>query len=187
MRKVRKSLLTVLPAFTVLGMLAVSSHAKKPAPPTEPTVAVNGAIKILPDGTTTDPANVRVQFVDESFDRFDWLAGKSFPANADRSPALYTVIMRAGPPDTLDRRLRFYFCAHPSHSETDLRCQDPEAHSDYYYCLNLLNGKTTGKGRGDLNHLTFPIGTRWTIGWKKDNSTVASGELTIETTYDVIR
>ncbi len=187
MRKVRKTLPIVLPAFAILGMLAVSGHAKKPTP-SVPTIQVVGGIKIVPEGTTTDATNVRVEFLDSSFAPFPSFAGKSFPANADRSPALYTVIMRAGPPDTLDRRLRFYFCAHPSHQQTtdDLRCQYPAEHSDYYYCLNLLEGQTTAKGRGDLNHLTYPVDTVWSIGWKVDNGAVASGTLDTETTYDVL-
>ena len=186
MRKVRRTLPVVLPALAILGLLAVSSQARRPTPP-PPTIQVVGGIKILPNGTTTDPTNVRVQFDDESFVTGCPLwAGKSFPANADRSPALYTVIMRAGPPDTLDRRLRFYFCAHPSHTDQELRCQDPTEHSDYYYCLNLLDGQTTGKGRGDLNHLTYPPGTFWNIGKKVvDGSTVPQGNLVTETTYDV--
>ena len=185
MRKVRKTLPIVLATFAILGMLAVSGHAKKPTPST-PIIQVTGAIMILPDGTTTDATNVRVRFDDDSFGA---LKGHSFPANADRSPALYTVIMRLGPPDTVDRWLRFYYCASPDHSPTDLRCQDPEGHSAYYYCLNLHDGQTAGKGRGDLNHLTFPVGTSWSIGWKvapDPNIPVAEGTLTIETTYDVI-
>jgi hypothetical protein len=187
MKKLRRTLPIILLSFVILEIFAVSGHAKKLATPLEPTVAVTGAIKILPDGTTTDPSNVRVQFIDSSLGS---LAGLSFPANADRSPALYTVIMRPGPPDTLERRLRFYYCAHPDHSLTDLRCQDPEGHEDYYYCLNLHYGQTEGKGRGDLNHLTFPVGTKWSIGWKvapDPSAPIAEGTLSIKTTYDVIK
>ena len=186
MRKVRRTLPIVLTASVIVGVLAIAGHAKKPTP-SVPTIQVVGGIKIVPDGPTTDATNVRVEFLDSSFGS-PW-AGKSFPANADRSPALYTVIMSPGAPDTLDRRLRFYFCAHPDHQETtdDLRCQYPSEHSDYYYCLNLLDGQTTAKGRGDLNHLTYLAGTVWSIGWKVNNSAVASGHLVTETTYDVIR
>jgi len=196
MRKPRRRLPIILPAMTILGIMAVSGHAKKPTP-SAPIIQVVGGIKILPDGTTSDPSYVRVRFLDSSFNEdpltAPW-AGLSFPANADRSPALYTIIMRAGPPDTLDRWLRFYFCAHPSHQEgtgtDDLRCQDPEGHSAYYYCLNLQDGQTTAKGRGDLNHLTFPAGTLWSVGWKAaadPSVAVTSGHLVTETTYDVIR
>ena len=116
MRKLRRTPPIVLTASVILGLLAVSGHAKKPTP-SVPLIQVVGGIKILPDGTTTDPASVRVRFDDGSFAPFGWVAGKSFPANADRSPALYTVIQSAGTPDTLDRRLKFYFCAHPSHQK----------------------------------------------------------------------
>ncbi len=191
MRKIRKTLPIVLPAFAILGILAVSGHAKKPTP-SVPLIQVVGGIKIVPEGTTTDATNVRVQFLDSSFNddplTAPW-ATLSFPANADRSPALYTVIMRAGPPDTLDRWLRFYFCT-GDHPEGTLRCDVPAHSPNFYYCLNLHNGQTTAKGRGDLNHLTFPAGTLWSIGWKAaadPNVAVASGRLVTPTTYDVIR
>jgi hypothetical protein len=188
MRKVRKTLSIVVAASAILVMLAVAGHAKKPAPPAEPTIQVLGGIMVLPEGTTTDATNVRVRFADDSFGRFDWLAGKSFPANADRSPALHAINQYTG---TEDRRLKFYFCADPSHQgetgEDDLRCQDPERHSAHYYALNLHDGQTTVKGRGGLDHLIFPPGTLWTISSKVDNSTVAQSNLVTETTYDVIQ
>jgi hypothetical protein len=192
MRKVRRTLPIVLTVSVISGLLAVAGQAKKPAL-SVPIIQVVGGIMVLPEGTTTDPTNVRVAFVDSSFGA---LAGKSFPANADPdySPGLHAVLMRVGPPDTQETWLRFRYCAHPSHQEgrgiDDRRCQDPEGHSAYYYCLNLHDAQTAGKGRGDLDHLTFPPGTSWSIGWKAapDPSVpVAEGTLAIETTYDVIR
>jgi hypothetical protein len=180
MKKLRRNLPIILAAITILGMLVVTGHAKRPTAPPEPTVTVTGAIEILPDGSTTDPANVRVQFVDSSFGP---LAGKSFPANADHSPALYTVIMKV-PADPVDKALRFYYCAHASHSETDLRCQDPEGHKDSYYCLTLHYGESGKKGIGNLNHLTFPKDTWWTISPKTDLGTGTEGYLKTKATYD---
>jgi hypothetical protein len=97
MRRARNTLPIVLPAFAILGVLAVAGYAGKPVPVWPTTVQVTGGIKILPDGTG-DPRQVRVEFADSSIDiprsGSDCATGREFISNPDysHSPPM--------PPDT---------------------------------------------------------------------------------------
>jgi len=191
MKKLRRTLPIILPAFAILGTLAVSGHAKKPVRPPVPTsVEVTGAIKIEPYGQG-DPAGVQVRFVDSSLLSYVYphdkaTQGPVFISNPDRAshrqPSLYVV--RAG---RMLNALKYYYCAHEDHKgSTDLICNDDEHSPDYYYCLAIGHGITQTKRPGNFDHVTFPVGSPWEISWKVDNSTVAEGTLSVETTYEVI-
>jgi hypothetical protein len=173
MRKVRKTLPIVIPAFAILGILAVSSHAKKPTPPPEPTVTVTGAIE-----GTGNPKAIRITFVDSELvavypDRSPcW-----FISNPDYPPSL--KIINSAPPC---KHLRYYYCT-GDHNENDLICTNPSHDPDDYYCLTISDGITQKKNPNDTDHVFFPAGRPWQISWKKDNSIVASGTIGIDTTY----
>jgi hypothetical protein len=180
MRRVRKTLQIVLPAFVILAILAASGHAKKPTPPPEPTVAVTGVIE-----GTGDPKAIRVTF-DESL-AYEYPGEKAtqgpvFVSNPDYSPSLDIVFAVPG----MRNRLRYYYCVHKDHEDSDeLICNDASHSPDYYYVLWIFDGISQTKNPRDTDHLVFPVGSRWQIGWKKDNSTVDSGTLSTETRYDV--
>jgi len=181
MKKVRKTLPIVITAFTILGILSVSGHAKKPSPPPEPTVTVTGAIQ-----GTGDPEAIRVTF-DESlayeYPGDDATQGPEFISNPDYPPSLKIFISTP----TTTKELRYYYCTHNSHaSSDDLICDDPTHSPDYYFCLLIGGGISQKKGR-PFDHVVFPVDSPWNISWKKDDSIVASGRLSIETKFDVIK
>jgi hypothetical protein len=180
MRKVRKTLPIFIPAFAILGILVVSVHAKKPSPPPEPTVTVTGVIE-----GTGDPKAIRVTF-DESlayeYPGEDATRGPVFISNPDYPPSLHIAFYV---PRT--KVLRYYYCAHKDHVHSpDLICKDASHSPYYYYCLEIIGGITQKKGLNDTDHVVFPVGSPWRISWKYDNSTIAEGTLSVETTYDVI-
>ena len=192
MKKLRRTLPIILSAFAILGTLAVSGHAKKPAPPPVPTlVEVTGAIKVEPDGTG-DPEGIQVTFVDSSllsyvYPHDDATQGPVFISNPDRAshgqPSLY-VVRIAG---SMRTSLRFWYCAHKDHVGTeDLLCEDPVGHENYYYCLTIGHGITQTKRPGNFDHVTFPVGSPWSISSKETMSVVKEGTLSIKTTYDVV-
>jgi hypothetical protein len=177
MRKVRKTLPIVIPAFVILGILAVSGHAKKPSPPPEPTVTVMGGIE-----GEGDPAMIRITFADSSFGDV-YPSDSSFISNPDSPPSLRIFLSTTGK----TKVLRYYYCTHNSHvGPDDLICDDTLHNPDYYYCLRIGGGISQKKGRA-FDHIVFPVGSPWIISWKKDNSIVASGTLSTETKYDVTR
>lgn len=177
MKKVRKTLPIVIPAFAILGILSVSGHAKKPSPPPEPTVTVSGGIE-----GEGDPAMIRITFTDSSFEGV-YTQNSSFISNPDYPPSLKIFI---GTPATT-KELRYYYCTHNSHADSDdLICNDPTHSPDYYFCLLIGGGISQKKGRA-FDHVVFPVGSPWNISWKKDDSIVASGRLRIETKFDFIK
>ena len=178
MRKVRKTLPIVIPAFAILVILAVSGHAKKPPTPPEPTVAVTGVI--TGEG---DPKAIRVTF-DESL-AYEYLGddatqGPVFISNPDYPPSLHIAFYV---PRTT--ALRYYYCA-GKHDANESICSDPSHDPYYYYCLVISGGITQKKNPHDTDYVVFPEGSLWGISWKYDNSGV-SGRLTKETTYVVIK
>jgi hypothetical protein len=177
MRKVRKTLSIVILAFAILGILVVSVHAKKPSPRPEPTVTVSGGIE-----GEGDPAMIRITFADSSFEDV-YPQNSSFISNPDYPPSLKIFI---GTPATT-KELRYYYCTHNSHADSDdLICDDPTHSPDYYYCLLIGGGISKKKGR-PFDHVVFPVDSPWNISWKKDNSIVASGTLNTETAYDLVQ
>ena len=178
MRKVRKTLPIVIPAFAILGILAVSGHAKKPSPsPSEPTVAVTGGIE-----GEGNPAMIRVTFADSSFEPFG-LQNSSFISNPDYPPSLRTLLDTTGP----TKILKYYYCTHESHASSDFLICDEPSHDPYnYFCL-LIGGGISQKKGSPFDHVVFPKESPWYISCKKDNSIVASGILSTETRYDVIK
>lgn len=192
MKNLRRTLPIILSAVAILGTLAVSGHAKKPAPSPVPTlVEVTGAIKIKPNGQG-DPARVQVEFVDPSlltyvYPHDDATQGPVFISNPDRQshrqPSLY-VIRIAG---SMQTSLRYWYCTHKDHVGTeDLLCEDPVGHENYYYCLTIGHGITQTKHPGNYDHVIFPVGSPWSISSKETLSVVKEGTISIETTYDVI-
>jgi hypothetical protein len=180
MRKVRKTLPIILPAFAILGILAVSGHARKPTPPPEPTVSVTGAITAY-----GDPKAIRVTFLDESLltckYEGDATQGPQFLSNPDNPPSLKIIL--SAPPG---KHLRYYYCAH-THDTADFICNDASHSPYYYYCLTISGGITQKKNPSDTDHVVFPEGSPWSISWKNDNSTVAEGTLSMPVTYEVIK
>jgi hypothetical protein len=177
MKKARKTLPIVIPAFAILGILAVSGHAKKPSPRPEPTVIVTGGIE-----GEGDPAMIRITFADSSFEDV-YQQNSSFISNPDYTTSLKIFIS----PPAKTKELRYYYCTHNSHAGSDdLICDDPTHSPDYYFCLLIGGGISQKKGR-PFDHVVFPVGSPWNISWKKDNSIVASGTLVKETKYDVLK
>lgn len=179
MKKLRRTLPTILPASAILVILAASGHAKKPAPPPEATVTVAGVIT-----AEGDPRAIRVTF-DSSLD-FDYPGdatdGLEFVSNPDYPPSLKIVF---GVP-RLKKFLRYYYCVHRDHEDSpDLTCTDASHSPDYYYCLTISDGITQTKNPRDTDHVTFPAGSPWNISSKQTMSVVKEGTLSIETTYDV--
>ena len=189
MRKVKRTLPIVLPAFAILGILAVAGYAGKPAPVWPTLVQVTGGIEILPDGTG-NPRAVRVHFADASIDfppsGSDCTTGREFISNPDYSPWM--------PPDTPslsvtgtspNKTLGYFYCAHKDHEVPTLsRCELRTEHADYYYCLVILGGRVQKTGA-----VVFPTGSGWMINKKtpEPGSTVAQGTLGAPVTYKVIR
>lgn len=183
MKKVRKTLPIVIPAFAILGILAVSGHAKKPSPLPEPTVTVTGAIE-----GTGDPEAIRVTF-DESlvyeYPGDDATQGPVFISNPDYPPSLKIVLSASAPPR--GKYLKYYYCVHKDHvGSTELKCSEASHSPDYYYCLEIHGGISQKKGRA-FDHVVFPVDSPWNISWKKDDSIVVSDRLKIETKFDVIK
>jgi len=193
MRKVKRTLPIVLPAFAILGILAVAGYAGKPAPVWPTLVQVTGGIEILPDGTG-NPRAVRVHFADASIDfppsGSDCTTGREFISNPDysHSPPM--------PPDTpslsvtgtsANKTLAYFYCAnilHQGKGAADLRCELSAEHADYYYCLVLLGGRLQKTGA-----VVFPTGGSWMINKKTPSpgSTVARGILGTPVTYQVLQ
>jgi len=179
MTKIRKTLTIVLSASAILGILVVSGHAKKPSPPPEPTVAVTGVIT-----AENNPEAINVMFDDSlSYDYpGDATDGLEFISNPDYPPSL--KIINSAPPA---KHLRYYYCVHKDHEGSgETLCNDTSHSPYYYYCLTIKDGITQKKSPRDINHVVFPEGYPWSISWKYDNSIVAEGILSTETTYDVI-
>ena len=182
MKKLRRILPIILPAFAILGTLAVSGHAGKPAPPPVPTwVKVTGAI--TGEG---DPKAISVTFDSSLAYAYPegCTQGPVFISNPDRTRSLY-VILVAG---RMRKALRYYYCAHKDHEgSTDLICNDGEHNPDYYYCLTIGHGITQKKNpTADFDHVTFPVSSPWEISWKVDDTVVKKGTLSVPVTYDVI-
>jgi hypothetical protein len=181
-KRLRRNLPLILLAVAILGMITVSGHAKKPAPPPVPTsVEVTGPIQ-----GTGDPNAIRVTFDDSLAYTYPagCTQGPVFISNPDRTRSLY-VINIAGP---MRKALRYYYCAHEDHENSiHLICNNDEHNPNYYHCLTIGHDITKNKNpNADFDHVIFPTGSPWGISWKYDNSTVAEGTLSIETTYDVI-
>ena len=182
MKKLRRTLPIILPAFAFLGTLAVSSHAKKPVRPPEPTwVKVTGAI--TGEG---DPQAISVTFDDSLAYAYPpgCMQGPVFISNPDRTRSLY-VIRIAGPMRTA---LRYYYCAHEDHEgSADLVCNNEEHNPDYYYCLTIGHGITQKKKpSANFDHVTFAVGSPWEISWKVGSTVVKKGKLRTAVTYDVV-
>jgi hypothetical protein len=198
MRKVRRTLPIVLTALAMLGLLAVSSQAKKPVPPPLPTlVKLTGGIEIQSADNTGDPTRVRVKFIDSSLripypitDPETYTQGQEFISNPDYS---YSPPM---PPDTpslsvtgtsANKTLAYFYCAnilHQGKGTADLRCDLSAEHADYYYCLVISGGKVQKTGA-----VVFPTGSNWMVNKKTPSpgSTVAQGTLAAPVTYKVIQ
>lgn len=182
--KKQRTLRIILPAFAILGRLAVSDHDRKPARPPEPTVTVTGAI-----ASTGDPAKIIVTLCDSSLLECtypdDLTHGPEFISNPDYPPSLRVVF---NPPNTT-KILKYHYCAHESHvGSGELICENPDEHDpDYYFCLEIGGGISQKRKGSNFDHVVFPVDSPWKISWKKDNSIVAEGTLSIETTYDVTR
>jgi len=180
MRAARVILPVVTAVFAIVGALAVSSQADKPASPPgqskpEPIeVRVAGAIE-----GRGDPYQISITFVDESFDGL----ARWYVANPDYPPALKT-----GGPGKVNKRLRYYYCDGP-HDASETMCDDSSHDPDGYKCLTIYDG-TEDKKTGQV---IFAAGSSWRITQKIVSETgevtgklVAAGGLAAPVTYEVL-
>jgi hypothetical protein len=174
MRKVRNTLSIVIPAFAILGILAVSGHAKKPSPPPEPTVTVTGAIRVTFD------KSLAYDYPGE-----DATGDQVFISNPDYPPSLHIALNSYRDAPHIRKDLTYYYCA-GQHDAGESICNNQSHDPYYYYCLVISGGITQNKNPNFTDHVVFPVDSPWCISWKYDNSTVVSGRLKKETTYDVI-
>ena len=158
MKKVKVILQITLPVILIVGVLAVSGHAKKPpSPPSqskpEPVllnVTAKGAIE--GDGA---PANIAItlsgifQGTDANGEYRD--ESGSFIANPDYPPA-FTVYG-----NNRHKRLSYYYCDSDEspHSNTDGICDDPD-HDPLNYKNLRIYGGILDKNTGDI---VFPKGS----------------------------
>jgi hypothetical protein len=172
MKKPRRTLLIVLPALAILGTLAVAGHAGKPGKPL-PAVALTGGLVGTGDATA-----IRVTFADSSFDAvYGQGADPTFISNPDGSLTISNAPRN-------NKTLTYYYCVHPDHARSDDSvCGDPAHARYYYYGLRLLGGIPARKG--DNDHVRFPPGSMWTIGWEETRTVVAWGTLSSEVRYDI--
>jgi len=187
MRKARAILPVVLPALAILAVLTVSSQAEKPSsPPGQPKpepvpsrIEVGGAIR-----GEGDPKEIPVTFFDSSLLTFEYplpdsTQGPLFISNPDYPPSL-TV---SGPGMNM-KQLKYYYCVHASHvGQSERLCGDPVGHKNYYYCL-LIGGGVVQK-KSPTSRVTFAAGSPWRLSSKATMSTVATGTLSAQATYDV--
>ena len=179
MKKLRRTLPIILATSAILGILAVSGHAKKPSPPPEPTVTVAGVIS-----GTGDPSAIQVTFDGSLAYEYpdDSTKGLVFISSPDYPPSLQTVWN--APRQT---NLRYFYCTHEDHEGMpDLLCTDASHDPDYYYGLEIRDGIPNHKSHHRADQVTFPVGSLWRI-WKKGWSVVAQGTLDIETTYHITK
>ncbi len=185
MRKPRMILPLVAAVGAMIGSLAVSGHADKPASPPglskpEPKavhVSVTGAI-----AGQGNPYEISITFVDASFGDL----ARSYLANPDYPPAL-----KVGGPGRVNKRLMYYYCDHPDHDPAEGICTDPDGNHDpeQYKCLAIYGG-TEDKKTGQV---IFPVGSSWRITQKIVSETgdvsgelFAAGQLASPLTYEVL-
>jgi hypothetical protein len=159
--------------FVILGVLAGSSHADKPATPPgqskpEPApilISITGGIE-----GQGDAAQMKVTFSDESFGE---LAGQ-YVANPDGPLEILGV--RKG-----SRTLRYYYCDACSLDEKDC-CDDPTHNPAHYFALVIYGG--TLEGKKETERIVFPSGSEWQIRSKEPYGDIfASGNLTMSVIY----
>lgn len=180
MRKVRVVLPSVATVAVIVGTLAVSGHAKKPASPPgqsrpEP-ILVSVAGGIAGEG---NPYAIRVAFVDDSFGD---LTGP-YVSNPDYPPSL-----KVTGPGRVNKRLRYYYCD-GLHDASETMCENSGHDPDHYKCLAIYDG-TEDKRTGLV---TFPAGSSWRITQKVVSDTgqvsgklFAEGTLVAPVTYEVL-
>lgn len=170
MRKVRMVLPLVGVVLGIVGLLAVSSRADKPASPpgqSKPLmVGVTGGI--IGEG---DAAHMQVAFSEDSFGELS----ETYVANPDGP--LEVLGVRKG-----SRTLRYYYCDACVPGEIDC-CDDPGHDPSHYYALMIYGGALEGKK--ETERIVFPAGSEWQIRSKEPyGATFASGTLGTPVIYE---
>ncbi len=175
MRKARNTLLVVLTALVILGMLAVAGHAQKVVPLVSkpaPIVSITGAISGY-----GDPRGIGITFLSSSF-RSN--AG-TFISNPDYPPSLSVYPDFTVRPKT--QILSYYYCDSPDHDSGVLLCNVP-AHSPEHYKRLRISGGIAQKWS---NQVIFPEGSAWAIGFKATGVVEQEGTLGSVVIYNVIK
>jgi hypothetical protein len=176
MKKARRTLLIVLSALAVLGLLAVAARAQKVVPlasTTKSAVSLAGAVR--GDG---DPGEISLTFDRASFGAD---AG-TFISNPDYPPSLrlfFDNTVSGGPHAQM---LSFFYCDAPHDTGVQL-CNVPGHSPEHYKRLRILGG-ILQKGN---KQVIFPEGSNWDISFKATNAIERQGTLAAPVIYTIIK
>ena len=167
--KVKVILSIILPVLLIMGILAVSGHAKKPPSPPglSKPVSVSGAI----NGVGA-PARIAISFDGQSF--VNKGHNDLYVANPDGGLRVFGT--RKGP-----RTLRYYYCNAAYHEDSD-QCDNPLEHDPLNYKALMIYGGAL-EGKKETERIVFPVGSKWEVRSKVLMGVEFSGTLEREIIY----